>query len=70
MTESERIALVSDCIQFLANMWVRWLRPVPIDRTFNVGGIRVRVIVDESKDDTKPLGGKSSEQMADRSKDA
>ena len=72
MSWQERMSMVREVFSCSAAIWVHFLRPIPFDEVFRIGLIRVRVRIEEFKteQDTLPLGGKSLEEMADRSIDA
>lgn len=55
--------------QFVAQEYAMDVYPKPFDRVFYFNGFRIRIQAErfEKPDDTQPLGGKSEEQMADRS---
>jgi 5-carboxymethyl-2-hydroxymuconate isomerase len=57
--EQVRVETTNVIMESAASWWVRFLRPIPYDRVFNIGGIRVRVRVDQYRraDDTKPVFG-------------
>lgn len=67
-SETVRTQIMGQAAQFIADVWKRHLYPNPYDRTFQVGGIKVRVQVGED------IGADALDRlrdlMGDRSADA
>ncbi len=45
--ETARHQAIGMAAQYLADVWRRFLYPVPFDRAYNIGGTRVRIVVEE-----------------------
>ena len=66
--ETVRTQLMGQAAQFIADVWRKHLYPKAYDRTFDVGGTLVRVVVDEASENA---GLKRLEDLlSDRSIDA
>lgn len=67
--ETVRTQLMGQTAAFIADVWRKHIYPTPYDRTFNIGGTRVRVQVGEAADDggaLKRLQELTSDQSIDK----
>ena len=63
-----RTQLINDAAQFIASQWKKHLYPTTYERVFDVGGTRVKVLVE---DNTEAAALKRLDDlMSDRSQDA
>lgn len=57
--DTDELNLINMVIEYLADIWARFFAPVSIDKTVTKNGRKVRVRVDEVKDEIKQ--GKTKE---------
>ena len=51
--DTEKLNLMNIVIEYIADLWARFFAPVSVDRVVEKNGRKVRVRVDEVKDEIK-----------------